>query len=600
MANYILSLIFGLFYVWFSTSPSGALSLLFLMVTIVSNYLPLYLIIAPLIFLPPLIIRHRSFILTWTVLIFSSLHILNIMDLAIYRLYKIHINSMVWNLVTTEGAADTLHLGTATLLLFAFIILILIVLEIVAALRFSRNSKRKIKRGRLITICVVLLVAFLTDKTIYAVSDLYNRHDITRYIRTFPLYQPVTIKSFARKHLGFELDREDLININRSGSGLDYPRGDITMEKLDQYPNIVWILIDAWRYDMFTPELTPNVHEFSKDATVFADHYSGGNASRFGVFSLFYGINAYYWHQFLGERQSPLLIDQLIDLGYDFHVVSSTKLTFPEFRKTCFVRIPESISDELGGSGAAEKDPKLTVDFLNWLDSRDTSKPFFSFLFYDAPHGPYDYPDSFALIQPSVKSPNYLTMSENDMTAVRNGYKNAIHFDDYEVGQVLARLQSDSLLDNTIVLISGDHGEEFYESGFYGHTSAFSRQQTQVPLILYIPGRDSATVTCMTSHLDIVPTTLNLLGSTTEPSRYSQGQDIFDTTGHAYVVSSGWDNCGIIDSEYVMVFSFETYNAAAFEVRDRDYNLIDDYQSVLDSRRKTILKVLQGFNTFVK
>jgi len=191
-------------------------------------------------------------------------------------------------------------------------------------------------------------------------------------------------------------------------------------------------------------------------------------------------------------------------------------------------------------------------------------------------------------------------MSRDDMTAVKNGYKNAIHFDDYEVGQVLARLQSDSLLDNTIVLISGDHGEEFYESGFYGHTSAFSRQQTQVPLILYIPGRDSSTVTKMTSHLDIVPTTMQLLGCTSDISLYSQGEDIFDTSGHAYVVSSGWDNCGIIDSEYVMVFSYETYNTAAFEVRDRDYKLIDDYQPILDSRRKTILEVLQGFETFVK
>jgi membrane-anchored protein YejM (alkaline phosphatase superfamily) len=85
-----------------------------------------------------------------------------------------------------------------------------------------------------------------------------------------------------RKYFHFELDRETELTLTAQTSPLNYPRGPLERQPLDTYPNIIWILVDAWRSDMFHEEVSPHIWEFSKNALVFDNHYSGGNASRFG------------------------------------------------------------------------------------------------------------------------------------------------------------------------------------------------------------------------------------------------------------------------------------------------------------------------------
>lgn len=599
--NCFLTLCLGYLYVLYSPDFNSLLGGFFVYTALLSNFVQLYLILAVPFSILFFLVPFRRFLFGLVAVSLALFQIVCFVDIAIFRLYRIHINSMVLNLLTTEGAADTVHLGTGTLLLFGLAIAAIFALEFFLVFKIDRLLSRiRFSRRQLLIVGLVLVAIVLTDKTIYAVGDLYNVRSITRHNKTFPLYQIVTIKSFMRKHFDFELDRENELDFDNTGSGLQYSQIELAHEPKEPYPNIVWIMIDAWRFDMLNKELTPHISEFASRSLVYQNHFSGGNATRFGVFSLFYGIHAYYWHQFLGERQSPLLIDYLLELGYDFRIIASTKLTYPEFRKTCFVRIPNSIIDTLEGEYAADKDPKLTTAFLDYLDTRDSSRPFFSFLFYDAPHGPYIYPDEFDRLQPSLQQPNYLTMDKDNITRLKNGYMNAIYFDDFEVGRVLRRLEEKNLLENTIVLITSDHGEEFYESGAYGHTNAFSKWQTQVPLVLYVPGREPDTIDYMTSHLDIVPTMLTELGFTTDPAVYSQGKPLLTDPKHKYVVSSGWDDCGIIGPEYVLVFSFETYNLAAFEVRTADYATVENYREVLGHNRSIVLEVLKGFKDFAR
>ena len=351
---------------------------------------------------------------------------------------------------------------------------------------------------------------------------------------------------------------------------------------------------------MFNEQVSPQIWKFSQKTLVFNNHYSGGNASRFGIFSMFYGVYAYYWHQFLGARQSPVLLDELINLGYDFRILSSTLLTYPEFRKTAFIKIPDDIDDRLSGQNAEEKDPVLAGHFLDWLATRKSAKPFFAFLFFDAPHGPYAYPQEFDKFTPSLKTANYITVGEKDTIPLKNSYQNAINFDDALTGKILDYLKKHEFLQNTIVLISSDHGEEFYESGFLGHTSAFSKYQTKVPLILYLPGQLHQEIERLTSHLDVAPTMLALLGYTSPPSLYSNGVSLFEDRPREFVVSCGWDNCGMITPTNTIVFSTETYNAYLFDVRDDQYKLIADYKPILNAKSPQIMQVIAGFRAFNK
>ena len=52
----------------------------------------------------------------------------------------------------------------------------------------------------------------------------------------------------------------------------------------------------------------PSLDAFARRSARFMDHHSGGNATRIGVFSLFYSIPGTYWHQILAERQGPVFV----------------------------------------------------------------------------------------------------------------------------------------------------------------------------------------------------------------------------------------------------------------------------------------------------
>jgi hypothetical protein len=361
-------------------------------------------------------------------------------------------------------------------------------------------------------------------------------------------------------------------------------------------------MLDAWRYDMLSENLTPNIHHFSKEAIVFKNHFSGGNCTRFGVFSLFYGINSYYWHQFLSERQSPVLIDTLQKIGYDFKIITSANCNNPEFRSTAFVTIPEAISDDHDGTNAETKDPEVTRKFLEWIQSREQqkeTKPFFSFLFFDAPHGPYSYPDNFDHYKPSNRSPNYMTVGKKDAVALKNSYQNAIKFNDHLTGQIIKSLKDTKLIDNTIVIITADHGEEFYESGFIGHNSAFTTEQTKVPFIMYVPDRNPEEITYMTSHMDVVPTILDLFEITTPHEKYSQGSNLLNGKGHDYAVISSWDTCSVRTTDHIIVFSLKSYKGNYFEILNTDYSLAENESDLQKKYVEPLVSVMKGLNLYL-
>jgi len=70
--------------------------------------------------------------------------------------------------------------------------------------------------------------------------------------------------------------------------------------------------------------------------------------------------------------------------------------------------------------------------------------------------------------------------------------------------------------------------------------------------------------------------------------------------GPEFVVSSGWDDCAIIDDDNYLIFSFETYNLGMFEVRDSEYKIIDDEKNILKLKRKNVIQVLNEFKEFMK
>ena len=102
----------------------------------------------------------------------------------------------------------------------------------------------------------------------------------------------------------------------------------------------------------------------------------------------------------------------------------------------------------------------------------------------------------------------------NQVAAVIANYDRKLRYTDDRLRDFFAGLAADGLLDRFLVVITGDHGEEFNEKGRWGHSKALTNTLIHVPLIMRLPGGQGAgrVVTDVVRHLDVMPTILDLLG----------------------------------------------------------------------------------------
>jgi len=540
---------------------------------------------------------------------FILLQCLLLLDTKIYSLFHYHINALVLNIITTEGASDSVIIGKTTILIFTGWLLLVFVAEIFlnrffGKLADTRSSGRPVilKTSMALFLAGIFLIAL--DKGIYAYGDLSNNTTITKNAKLFPLYQTFTIKRFVSDVLHVKVNREENLKVPVS-SMVKYPRQPLKFNaaKKQNY-NIIVIVADGLRFDMLDREIMPNVWNFGKENIIYADHYSGGNGTRFGIFTLLYGIHGTYWHNFLAHRISPVLIDTLIDRGYDFKILSSTRLTFPEFRKTAFLKIPDAIEDNVSEKDdASVRDSILTDKLLYYIKTKNPADPFFAFVFYNSSHQPFVYPREFEKFRPAGSEEiNYFKgLGKDNIGPLRNRYKNAVYYDDYLIGKILSSLKKNGRLDNTIVIICGDHGEEFYENGYFGHTSTFDDYQLKTVFVMRHPGQGPRIVQRITSHLDVVPTLMESIGVTSPSDDYSQGISLLSGKEHAYISVANWDTAALIDKEYKIVFSTELYNLSSFETRKKaDYSLVADSKNVLKQRKSMLLDATLKMSEFYR
>jgi membrane-anchored protein YejM (alkaline phosphatase superfamily) len=565
-----------------------------------SHFLALNLVLCLLLFIASLPFRRMLKYLGF--ICYSILQILLFIDVRVYELFHFHVNPLVWNTITTEDFSDSVILGHSTLLSFCLRVASIFLAEVIfvkASIKAHGILGKRLK----IAIAMTCLLIIAADKVIYAFGNVYNIQSVTRASRLYPLYQPLKADKFISRLFKLQIKEGDELKPSSKAGLLNYPKNPLFMKKdrSFSYPNIVIIVVEGLRYDMLDPETMPNLWKFSRANITFRNHYSGGNGSRAGVFSLLYGLQGTYWHSFLIERKSPVLIDSLLSLNYKFKVLSATSLNYPEFRKTAFVRIPGSIDDKHSATGCT-RDRIIAEKFFDFLSRSDPASPFFSFLFFNASHQPYDYPKDFEKFTPvSGREINYAKeMNAANIDPLRNRYKNSLYFDDSLFGMIFSTLRQKDLLRNTIVIITGDHGEEFYEEGSFGHTSSFDDYQTKVVFVMHMPGMKKTEIDRLTSHLDVVPTLIKELGYANPVSDYSQGIPLLDRARHPYVFAAGWDRLCLIDENVKIVFGTETYRKLFEVLNSNDYKPAPEPERILKQKKDQMHDVLTKMSEFYR
>lgn len=565
--NFLFSAFLFLFYPIISLSSLKELS--FLIPAAISTITLIYL---PLTFLTWLI-NKKPLAKYLIIILFSLLHIATIVDIFIYKIFHYHLNSMAVNLIFTPGGLESLDQKSSVKIIFAIISLLLLSGEYLLS-RLSFNIKK------LKIYLYILLFSVLADKSMSAYAAISDVVWITENMKVFPLYQPFKIRSFAEKYFGIKAERE--IITGKAKGRLRYPLSEIKIDPKKKKFNIIFLVIDSMRFDMFDKEIMPEIYSFAykNKAFIFKNHFSGGNATRFGIFSIFYGIYGNYWFDISGERKAPVLMDTLQKLGYETAIFAAARITYPEFDRTCFVNIPyTNIYDRPEGS-KVDKDCQINQKAIEFI-SKKRKNPFFAFVFYDSPHGSYEYPKNLEKFKPSAENFNHLTLNPSNIKPVFNRYKNSIYFCDSLIGKLIQQLKSLKLLQNTIVIITGDHGEPFFERGYYGHNQNYSDYEIRVPLIFYIPDKKGSEILLYTSHMDIAATLMNILGVKNPDLDYSQGISLFNEDKlkeRKFLAAFSWDTAAIITPEHTAIFPTESfipggikiYNANFEEVKDKN------------------------------
>ncbi len=610
LANIVLGAIIGQRWLAHS-SRSGELAAEFFMQGALVSTLAM---IGALVFLPLCIL---AFAIP-SVRVLAALHavlwtlflVLLYADTVIYGMFRYHFNGLVWHELTTPGSEDAIHLDARLWLQVGAVALVVGLGQWWFWTWCARRTQtarapqsRWFKRPAWIAgLC--LFAAILGEKGTYAYADMTRNRSVMARSRLFPLYQPLTIKRLIGKKMGYDLSKRERVELAGAGVLIQYPLERPRLPADGPRPNVLIVVIDSLRRDMLTAEVSPQLTRWSAGGRRFQQHLSGGNATRFGIFSLVYGLHGSYWPSILNEQAPPVLVTSLMEAGYEPRVMSAASMNSPEFRSTCWVTIEDQVFDKHEGQEKYVRDQLVAKNFEDWLAVRDAKQPFFAFALLDSPHQTYSVDPALTPFQPYEERVDYLKMGgEPDaglIARVKNRYMNACASADAVAGRMLAALERHGLAENTIVVVTGDHGEEFYEHGHFGHTSNYTPEQTWVSFAMRGPGIEPGEEQRPTSHIDLAPTLLEMLGvAPALRPRYSLGTNLFDPNPTRLRVIAGWQELALWRDGGILYIPMEGHKGLV-EGYGYDWKPLEDETELLRSGAGALQELSEECRRFLR
>ena len=545
----------------------------------------------------------RSIGAALVILITTFAQLLIISDYVIHGMFGFHINGFVINLVSTPEGMASMGAGSNTELTYVLITVGAIALNVV--LWWISLRKPLIKLGqklvssRMKLVLISFVILSLGERITFGVAHIQAWSHMTGLTAMVPGYQPFTFRSLAKK-LGFEMKRSLSVDAPKSDASLVYPLNPLTTTTPQKPLNMVWFVCESLRADVLNPEIMPKTWALAQESQHFTHHYSGGNGTRMGVFGAFYGLPGSYWFNFLRDRRSPVLVDRLQELDYKLRFSTSAAFSYPEFDKTILAHVPEENLHPLNKHTGWISDRHHTGEIKKWLKTDQSDDPFFLFHFFESPHASYTFPDECAIRESYLDDLNYATVDlEEDIELIRNRYLNAVYHLDTQIGELVDALREKNQLENTIILITGDHGEEFMENGRWGHNSAFTEHQVRVPLVVYMPGREPAIHDHPTCHADLAPTFVPMLGVTNPTSDYSTGTQLFSPAPRLLTFSD-WDRIAISDSKYKVVFPLGGSVQIGAQVSTAQDEEVDDEGAVIRTLGAQMVQLKNMMSRFTR
>ncbi len=303
-------------------------------------------------------------------------------------------------------------------------------------------------------------------------------------------------------------------------------------------PNIVLYLIDTLRADRlgcygYPRPVSPRIDAFAESAVLFEQVAAQSSWTRSSMASVFTGR----WPPAHGIHSRddrlagdlPILPELLRGAGYHTAAFITNPNLGPVFGFDRGYDDYTLMSKAVGSDSVFE-------EVNSWLDARSDPAPFFLWVHTVDPHAPYFAPEPFAgRLAPGVSAEAGRRSLDvlNDLQAGRREldagtlddlqalYDATIAHNDHYFGTFLDELNTRGLLDDALVILLSDHGDEFHEHGNWQHGRALHTESIDVPLIVKLPAAGEEhrgqRVAQRVRQVDLLPTILDLLGLPSDP-----------------------------------------------------------------------------------
>lgn len=291
-------------------------------------------------------------------------------------------------------------------------------------------------------------------------------------------------------------------------------------------PNIFFIVLDAARYREIKtkPEIVPNISRFTRGAFSFERFYSSAPYTSASIVSFMTGIYPEaHGIRFIRDALNPrlsVLSDELKKRGYYTMMISGSVVPVniglgERFHKIVYI----------GKTGKINSSHMKEPLILKTISRLTPDVPNFVYIHLLPPHEPYNPPPEFYKMEKSF-SYNQSTVEELKRKYEREldppsqfvkwlyrCYLNNLYYADHLVGKIIETLKSSGFYDKSIIIITADHGEAFFEHQKFGHNTTNYEDMLHVPFLLRMPDqrRGKSIKKFVLSNIDFAPTIYELL-----------------------------------------------------------------------------------------
>ncbi len=315
-------------------------------------------------------------------------------------------------------------------------------------------------------------------------------------------------------------------------------------------PDVVIITIDAFRADKLGPRpggsLTPHMDRFAENAHLFTHCRSQASWTAPSLGTLHTGqypmVHFATADRPLGTSQ-PTLAEVMRGAGYDTEALVANRLCHRSsglargfddyiywdqnemvralgYYRTYFYYLENRIFEKRNTRvGVKDNHTTVITDRLVRILSGKRRRPLFLWVHYLDPHTPYSPPPAYVAPADRRFIDKFAHGDKNHADVLERMYDGEVRYVDDELGRVFAVMP-----ENALVVISSDHGEEFWEHGGYDHGKTLYEEVIRIPLIVRYPGGEAGVSDAPVGLIDVAPSILAYLGVGAPPSM--QGRDI--------------------------------------------------------------------------